>query len=98
MVCYRWPVQNGDRRTEKKKVDTWTFRASKLDRGWHDFLQANEVQKYLSPFGFLLFRGSIDVQCLSRTFLSTNECNNIMVTPDAPEIAGSQEPGVGQAM
>lgn len=94
MVCYRWPVQNGDRRTEKKKVDTWTFRASKLDRGWHDFLQANEVQKYLSPYGFLLFRGSIDVSCLARTFLTTSEPS--AVTNEASEIPSPEGTPVGR--
>lgn len=73
IVCYRWPAPNADRRPLKRKVDTWTFRSSKLDRGWHDFLQPSEVKKFVSPSGFLLIRGSIEASCLSRTFLNANE-------------------------
>lgn len=73
IVCFRWPGSQGERRLGKRKTDTWTFRATKLDRGWHDFLQPGEVQKYLSDHGFLLLRGSIEASCLTRTFLSNNE-------------------------
>eukprot|EP00928_Gymnodinium_smaydae_P041282 TRINITY_DN27951_c0_g1_i1.p1 TRINITY_DN27951_c0_g1~~TRINITY_DN27951_c0_g1_i1.p1 ORF type:complete len:587 (+),score=109.39 TRINITY_DN27951_c0_g1_i1:189-1949(+) len=69
LACLRWPSGSGETWAAKRKTDLWTFKANRLDRGWHDFLSPGEVQRYLSPDGFVCLRGSLDPECLGRAFL-----------------------------
>ncbi|CAK0893383.1 unnamed protein product, partial [Prorocentrum cordatum] len=69
----RWPSSGHElgwsRDAVKRKSDLWTFRANKLDRGWHDFLAPGEICRYTSPDGFVCIRGALDSECLGRVFL-----------------------------
>eukprot|EP00401_Gymnodinium_catenatum_P074509 CAMPEP_0117502404 /NCGR_PEP_ID=MMETSP0784-20121206/23795_1 /TAXON_ID=39447 /ORGANISM="" /LENGTH=573 /DNA_ID=CAMNT_0005297685 /DNA_START=32 /DNA_END=1753 /DNA_ORIENTATION=- len=69
LACLRWPCGAGDTWAAKRKSDLWTFKANRLDRGWHDFLSPGEVHRYLGPEGFVCLRGSLDHECLARAFL-----------------------------
>jgi len=69
IACYRWPTGSGETWAAKRKGDLWTFKANRLDRGWHDFLSPGEVHRYLGPEGFVCIRGGIEPECLPRCFL-----------------------------
>lgn len=69
IACYRWPTGTGETWAAKRKGDLWTFKANRLDRGWHDFLSPGEVNRYLGPEGFICIRGGIEPECLPRCFL-----------------------------
>lgn len=70
--CIRWPTGSGETWAAKRKSDLWTFKANRLDRGWHDFLAPGEIHRYLGPDGFVCIRASIEPECLGRTFLLTH--------------------------
>eukprot|EP00929_Paragymnodinium_shiwhaense_P042272 TRINITY_DN21897_c0_g2_i1.p1 TRINITY_DN21897_c0_g2~~TRINITY_DN21897_c0_g2_i1.p1 ORF type:complete len:631 (+),score=119.56 TRINITY_DN21897_c0_g2_i1:155-2047(+) len=72
LSCMRWPTGSGETWAAKRKSDLWTFKANRLDRGWHDFLSPGEVTRYLSPEGFVCLRGSLDPECLTRAFIFPN--------------------------
>lgn len=86
--CVRWPSWHGETWAAKRKSVLWTFKPSRLDRGWHDFLAPGEVQRYLGPDGFVCIRGSLDAECLGRTFLLTSQAAQAGSYP-GPEAAGS---------
>eukprot|EP00913_Durusdinium_trenchii_P010498 g9843.t1 len=69
IACIRWPSGSGETWAAKKKSDLWTFKANRLDRGWHDFLAPGEIHRYLGPDGFVCIRGSLEQECLGRAFL-----------------------------
>ena len=69
IACIRWPSGSGETWAAKKKSDLWTFKANRLDRGWHDFLAPGEIGRYLGPDGFVCIRGSLEQECLGRAFL-----------------------------
>lgn len=69
IACFRWPTGSGETWAAKRKGDLWTFKANRLDRGWHDFLSPGEVHRYLGPEGFICIRGAIEPECLPRCFL-----------------------------
>jgi len=73
IACVRWPTGTGETWAAKRKSDLWTFKANRLDRGWHDFLAPGEIHRYLGPNGFVCIRGSLEQECLGRTFLLSRE-------------------------
>lgn len=68
-ACIRWPTGSGETWAAKRKSDLWTFKANRLDRGWHDFLAPGEIHRFLGPDGFVCLRGSLEPECLCRSFL-----------------------------
>jgi len=88
--CVRWPTGTGETWNAKRKSDLWTFKANRLDRGWHDFLAPGEIHRFLGPDGFVCIRGSLEPECLGRTFLLTSQAGN-SAYPGGPggEAAGS---------
>merc|ERR1712190_250546 len=71
--CIRWPTGSGETWAAKRKSDLWTFKANRLDRGWHDFLAPGEISRYLGPGGFVCIRGALEPECLGRTFLLNSQ-------------------------
>jgi len=84
IACIRWPTGSGETWAAKRKSDLWTFKAARLDRGWHDFLAPGEIHKYLGPDGFVCIRGSLEPKCLGRTFLLSCPADHVGY-PGAPE-------------
>lgn len=72
IACIRWPTGSGETWAAKRKSDLWTFKANRLDRGWHDFLAPGEIGRYLGPDNFVCVRGSLEPECLSRVFLPSS--------------------------
>merc|ERR1719215_1801611 len=89
MSCIRWPTGSGETWAAKKKSDLWTFKSNRLDRGWHDFLAPGEIHRYLGPDGFVCVRGSFEVECLGRSFLSSSTANHSGYLSSGGEAAGS---------
>jgi len=69
IVCYRWPKDGSEPGGRRQMSEHWTFRADRLDRGWHDFMAPGEIHKYFGPDGFVCLRGSLEPESLSRVFL-----------------------------
>lgn len=69
ITCIRWPSGSGGTWAANRKSDLWTFKTNRLDRGWHDFLAPGEVHRYVGGDGFVCLRGSLESECLGRTFL-----------------------------
>lgn len=74
--CIRWPTGSGETWAAKRKSDLWTFKANRLDRGWHDFLAPGEIHRYLGPDGFVCLRGQLEPECLARTFLLSSQAGS----------------------
>lgn len=87
MACVRWPTGSGETWAAKRKSDLWTFKANRLDRGWHDFLAPGEISRYVGPDGFVCIRGSLEPECLSRVFLLSSQAPSGY--PPGGETAGS---------
>lgn len=90
--CLRWPASGTEgwsRDSSKRKSDLWTFKANRLDRGWHDFLAPGEISRYTSPDGFVCIRGSLDTESLGRTFLMNAPTSQANHGSTAGETAGS---------
>lgn len=89
--CTRWPGNGHElgwnREAVKRKSDLWTFRANKLDRGWHDFLAPGEIGRYTGPDGFVCIRGALDSECLGRVFLLQSQVGH--TAHQSGEAAGS---------
>lgn len=73
IACIKWPAGPGDPCAAKRKSDLWTFKANRLDRGWHDFLAPGEIHRYLGPDGFVCIRGSLEPECLGRVFFLNSQ-------------------------
>eukprot|EP00397_Hematodinium_sp_SG-2012_P018816 GEMP01019295.1.p1 GENE.GEMP01019295.1~~GEMP01019295.1.p1 ORF type:complete len:440 (+),score=59.33 GEMP01019295.1:121-1440(+) len=69
--CYHF-LTTSDKQIAKTKTDCWTFKANKIDRGWHDFIGPTELDNFMSPSGFVCLRGSISSESLSRVWLHRN--------------------------
>lgn len=67
--CIRWPTGSGETWAAKRKSDLWTFKANRLDRGWHDFLAPGEIHRYLGQDSFVCIRATLEPECLGRAFL-----------------------------
>uniref|UniRef100_A0A7S2IBX3 MATH domain-containing protein n=1 Tax=Zooxanthella nutricula TaxID=1333877 RepID=A0A7S2IBX3_9DINO len=89
IACIRWPKGSGETWAAKRKSDLWTFKANRLDRGWHDFLTPSEVGQYLGPDNFMCLRGSLEPECLQRTFLTNSQVAHGGYPGPAGEAAGS---------
>merc|ERR1719336_3476754 len=87
--CIRWPQGSGETWAAKRKSDLWTFKANRLDRGWHDFLAPGEIHRYLGPDGFVCIRGSLEHECLARSFLLTSQAGQAGYPGAGGEAAGS---------
>lgn len=88
MSCIRWPTGSGEAWAAKRKSDLWTFKANRLDRGWHDFLAPGEIHRYLGQDGFVCIRGSLEPECLGRAFLLNTHVSHGGAGPGG-EAAGS---------
>ncbi|CAL1146789.1 unnamed protein product [Cladocopium goreaui] len=88
IACIRWPSGSGETWAAKKKSDLWTFKANRLDRGWHDFLAPGEIHRYLGPDGFVCIRGSLEQECLGRAFL-LNQASQAGYSGGVGDAAGS---------
>lgn len=89
IACIRWPTGSGETWAAKRKSDLWTFKAGRLDRGWHDFLAPGEIGRYLGPDGFVCIRGSLEPECLGRTFLLNSTATHSGYPGTGSEAAGS---------
>lgn len=89
MSCIRWPTGSGETWAAKRKSDLWTFKANRLDRGWHDFLAPGEIHRYLGKDGFVCIRGAIEHECLGRSFLQNTQVVHNGYTGPGGEAAGS---------
>lgn len=89
IACIRWPDRNSDTWNGKRKCDTWTFKGNRLDRGWHDFLAPGEIHRFLGPDKFVCIRGSLETECLGRTFLLNSQTNDGGYPGPSGEAAGS---------
>lgn len=89
IACIRWPAGSGETWAAKRKSDLWTFKANRLDRGWHDFLSPGEVHKYLGPDGFICIRGTIEPECLGRCFIMTAHGSHGTHNSPSSELSGS---------
>mmetsp|Transcript_110590 Transcript_110590/g.276997 ORF Transcript_110590/g.276997 Transcript_110590/m.276997 type:complete len:598 (-) Transcript_110590:130-1923(-) len=89
IACIRWPTGSGETWAAKRKSDLWTFKANRLDRGWHDFLAPGEIHRYLGPDGFVCLRGSLEPECLGRAFLLNSQAGNGSYPGPAGEAAAS---------
>jgi len=89
IACLRWPTGSGEAWAAKRKSDLWTFKANRLDRGWHDFLAPGEVHRYLGPDGFICIRGSVEAECFGRTFLLNSHVVHSGFPTHGGEAAGS---------
>jgi len=89
MSCIRWPTGSGETWAAKRKSDLWTFKANRLDRGWHDFLAPGEIHRYLGQDGFVCIRGALEPECLGRTFLLNSQAVHSGYTGPGGEAAGS---------
>jgi len=89
IACIRWPTGSGESWAAKKKGDLWTFKANRLDRGWHDFLAPGEIHRYLGPDEFACLRGSLEPECLGRTFLLNSQAGHAGYPGPGGEAAGS---------
>jgi len=89
IACMKWPSGSGETcPAPKKKSDLWTFKANRLDRGWHDFLAPGEIHRFLGPDGFVCIRGSLEQECLGRAFLLSPQSGHSGYS-GAPGDAGS---------
>lgn len=89
IACLRWPTGSGETWAAKRKSDLWTFKANRLDRGWHDFLAPGEVHRYLGPDGFICLRSSVEPECLARTFILNSHVGHNGSLAHSGEAAGS---------
>lgn len=89
IACIRWPSGSGETWAAKKKSDLWTFKANRLDRGWHDFLAPGEIHRYLGPDGYVCIRGSLEPECLGRAFLLNSQASNSGYSGSGGDVAGS---------
>eukprot|EP00931_Biecheleriopsis_adriatica_P086289 TRINITY_DN6099_c0_g1_i2.p1 TRINITY_DN6099_c0_g1~~TRINITY_DN6099_c0_g1_i2.p1 ORF type:complete len:559 (-),score=108.17 TRINITY_DN6099_c0_g1_i2:84-1760(-) len=89
IACIRWPLGSGETWAAKKKSDLWTFKANRLDRGWHDFLAPGEIHRYVGPDGFVCIRGSLEPECLGRAFLLNSQGSHGGYAGPDGEAAGS---------
>jgi len=89
IACIRWPTGSGETWAAKKKGDLWTFKANRLDRGWHDFLAPGEIHRYLGPDEFVCIRGSLEPECLGRAFLLSSQAGHSGYPGPGGEAAGS---------
>jgi len=89
MSCIRWPTGSGETWAAKRKSDLWTFKANRLDRGWHDFLAPGEIHRYLGKDGFVCIRGALEHECLGRSFLLNSQTIHSGSTGPGGEAAGS---------
>lgn len=89
IACIRWPTGSGETWAAKRKSDLWTFKANRLDRGWHDFLAPGEISRYLGPDGFVCIRGQLEPECLGRSFLLSSQTGHGGYPGPGGEAAGS---------
>mmetsp|Transcript_39011 Transcript_39011/g.64271 ORF Transcript_39011/g.64271 Transcript_39011/m.64271 type:complete len:567 (+) Transcript_39011:42-1742(+) len=87
--CIRWPTGSGETWAAKRKSDLWTFKANRLDRGWHDFLAPGEIHRYLGQDGFVCIRGALEPECLGRAFLLNSQAVHSGYAGPGGEAAGS---------
>jgi len=87
--CIRWPTGTGETWAAKRKSDLWTFKANRLDRGWHDFLAPGEIHRYLGQDGFVCIRGALEPECLGRAFLLNGQAVHSGYAGPGGEAAGS---------
>ncbi|CAE7740529.1 trim71 [Symbiodinium pilosum] len=90
IACMKWPSGGGETcPAPKKKSDLWTFKANRLDRGWHDFLAPGEIHRFLGPDGFVCIRGSLEQECLGRAFLLNAQSGHSGYSGAPGDAAGS---------
>lgn len=89
IACIRWPTGSGETWAAKRKGDLWTFKANRLDRGWHDFLAPGEIHRYLGPDEFVCIRGSLEPECWGRAFLLNSQVAHSGYPGPGGEAAGS---------
>lgn len=89
IACIKWPTGSGEMWAAKRKSDLWTFKANRLDRGWHDFLAPGEIHRYLGPDGFVCIRGSLEPECLGRAFLLNSQTGHGSYPGPGGDNAGS---------
>jgi len=89
IACIRWPTGSGETWAAKKKGDLWSFKANRLDRGWHDFLAPGEIHRYLGPDDFICIRGSLEPECWGRAFLLNSQVAHSGYPGPGGEAAGS---------
>lgn len=90
IACMKWPSGSGETcPAPKKKSDLWTFKANRLDRGWHDFLAPGEIHRFLGPDGFVCIRGSLEQECLGRAFLLNAQSGHSGYSGAPGDAAGS---------
>lgn len=80
--CYHLP-EACQKQSAKTKTDCWTFKASKVDRGWHDFIGPTELDSFMSPSGFVCLRGSISNESLSRMWLNRDIASSLRTFSDS---------------
>lgn len=91
IACIRWPTGSGETWAAKRKSDLWTFKANRLDRGWHDFLAPGEIHRYLGPDGYVCLRGHLETECLQRSFLLNAQTGQSGYPGAGGEAAGSSQ-------
>jgi len=89
IACIRWPTGSGETWAAKRKTDLWTFKATRIDRGWHDFLAPGEIHRYLGPDNFVCIRGYLEPECLGRAFLLNSQAGHGGYPGPGGEAAGS---------